>query len=120
MNYVLTDYLSEVSPEFKARAGRSHSPDWPVGINANRQENIAQFVQYTPNSIGYGEIKFARDQHLKMAIMRNAAGNFVTASPETIAAAVRSEEDAIPRDFRVSFTNSAAKNAYPIVAFTWL
>lgn len=120
MNYVLTDYLSKVSPEFKSKVGRTDSPSWPVGVTANRQEDVPQLVRNTPNSIGYGEIKFAQDEHLKMAVMQNADGDFVAASPETIAAAVQSLERSIPRDFRVSFTNATGRNAYPMVSFTWL
>ena len=121
MNYVLTEYLSKISPEFRAKVGRSHSPGWPAGISANGQfDDMAQGVRSTPNSIGYGALKFAQDAHLKMATMQNAAGEFVAPSPETIAAAVGSLESSIPPDFRMSFTNAPGRNVYPIVSFTWI
>ena len=51
--------------------------------------------------------------------MRNAAGEFVKASLDSVTAAAASVKS-MPADFRVSITNAPGKDAYPISSFTWL
>ena len=52
--------------------------------------------------------------------MKNADGNFVRASLESVTAAASATEGKMPADFRVSITNAPGKDAYPIASFTWL
>ena len=52
-----------------------------------------------------------------MARIKNAAGEFVKPTQKSIAAAA--QEAKIVDDFRVSLTNGAGKESYPISSFTW-
>ncbi len=52
------------------------------------------------------------------AEVKNAAGNFVKPTLESITAALATAE--IPDDFRFSMTNAPGKDAYPIAGATWL
>jgi phosphate transport system substrate-binding protein len=56
--------------------------------------------------------------NLPAATVQNQAGNFVTASQETISAAAAGID--LPDDMRVKLVNAAGDNAYPIAGFTWL
>ena len=117
-NYILTDFLCKVSPEFLGKAGRGESPKWPVGVSAARSQDMAEKVRETLWSIGYTELNLAESASLRMARIRNEAGEFVMATTKSIAAAVSGTK--LRDDFRVSLTNAPGKESYPISSFTWL
>src|SRR5260370_2400778 len=52
------------------------------------------------------------------ADVKNAAGEFVKPTIESVTAALATAE--IPDDFRFSMTNAPGKDAYPIAGATWL
>ena len=117
-NFILSDFLCKVSPEFLAKAGRSESPKWPVGVSAARAIDMSEKIRATPWSLGYTELNIAQRDSLRMAHIRNAAGEFVAPTTKSIAAAVL--ESKMRDDFRVSLTNAPGKQSYPISSFTWL
>jgi phosphate transport system substrate-binding protein len=117
--FVFTDYLSKVSSEWKSRVGSSTSVNWPVGLGAKGNEGVAGMIRQMEGGIGYVELIYALQNHIAFGPVQNAAGNFVRASLEsTTAAAAGAQMTAT--DFRVSITNSPAKDAYPIASFTYL
>jgi phosphate transport system substrate-binding protein len=117
--FVWTDYLSKVSPEWRAAAGTGATVSWPTGVGAEHNEGVAERVSQTPNSIGYAEFIYAVQNRLAYGSVRNAAGKFVQADLVSIQKAVPARD--IPEDFRVSITDAAAPDAYPIASFTyWL
>jgi phosphate transport system substrate-binding protein len=118
--YVFTDYLSKVSPGWVTAAGKGTSVNWPVGLGGKGNEGVAGLVKQTPNSIGYVELIYALQNKLPYGDMRNRAGVFVRASLESVTAAAAAASKNMPADFRVSITDAAAKEAYPIASFTWL
>jgi phosphate transport system substrate-binding protein len=117
-SFVWTDYLSKVSPQWKAAVGAGASVPWPVGMAAERNEGVASAVQHTPNSIGYVEFLYAIQHELSFGAVRNSAGEFIKASISSVTAAATAESQ--DPDFRVSITNASGKDAYPISTYTWL
>jgi phosphate ABC transporter phosphate-binding protein len=117
--FVWTDYLSKVSPEWKATVGAGTVAKWPVGVGAEGNEGVAAMVQQTPNSIGYVELVYALRRQLSFGTMRNAAGQFVEAGLPSVTAAAEGVAGAMTSDFRVSITNAPGRDAYPIATFTW-
>jgi phosphate transport system substrate-binding protein len=122
--YVLTDYLSKVSPEWKAGVGAGSSVQWPLGQAAESNEGVAERVRRTPNSIGYVELIYALQNHLSYGTVQNSAGRFVQANLESVAAAASSalavETRPAASDFRLSITDPPGREAYPIPSFTYL
>ena len=118
-SYILSDYLSKVSPEFLARAGRSESPNWPLGTTAGRSQDMAEKVSATSGAIGYTELNMAEKASLRMATIRNAEGEFVKPSARSIAAAAKALTSKTNDDFRISLTNAPGRDTYPISSFTW-
>lgn len=118
-SYILTDFLAKTSPEFQAKVGRSESPNWPVGSNAGRSQDMVDKVQATSGAIGYTELNLAERSLLRMASIRNADGEFVRPSARTISAAALALENKMSDDFRVSLTNAPGKDSYPVSSFTW-
>lgn len=118
-SYILTDYLSKVSPEFLKSAGRSESPNWAVGESAGRSQDMVERVQAAAGSIGYTELNWAEKSSMRMASIKNAEGEFVRPSARTISAAAVALMSKADTDFRISLTNGPGKDAYPISSFTW-
>jgi phosphate transport system substrate-binding protein len=118
--YIWSDYLSKVSPEWRTQIGKGTSVVWPVGAAAEGNGNVAKTVKETPNSIGYVELPFALANALPYGSVRNAAGNFVTATLESVTAAAAAIAQSMPGDFRASLTNPPGAEAYPIASSTWI
>ncbi len=117
--FVWTDYLSKVSPDWKSSVGSNTSVKWPVGLGGKGNEGVSGLVRQMDGALGYVELIYALQNKIPFGSVQNAAGNFVKASLEstTLAAAGAKFK---PGDFRVSITNAAGKDAYPIASFTYL
>jgi phosphate transport system substrate-binding protein len=118
-SFIWTDYLSKVSKEWASGPGKGTSPSWPVGVGGKGNENVAGLVRQLPGAVGYVELIYALQNKIKFAAVKNAAGNWVTASIPGVTEAAASVKS-MPEDFRVSITNAPGANAYPISSFTYL
>jgi phosphate transport system substrate-binding protein len=119
-SFVWTDYLSKISPEWKASIGSGTTIQWPLGVGAEHNEGVAATVQQTPNSIGYVELIYAIQHELSFGAVRNRAGRFIKASLSSVSAAAANSATVLSSDFRVSITDPTQNEAYPIASFTWL
>ena len=118
--YVWADYLSKVSPEWKATVGTATSINWPVGRGAKGNAGVAGLIEETPYSISYVELIFAIQHKLAYGRVRNSAGVFIKANLASVTAAAAVDAKNMPDDFRVSIINPPEKAAYPISSDTWL
>jgi len=116
--FIFTDYLSKVSTEWKQKAGNNTSVNWPTGIGGKGNEGVSGQVKQTPGTIGYVELIYAVQNKMPYAEVKNAAGQFVKPSIESVTAALGTAN--IPDDFRFSMTNAPGDSAYPIAGATWL
>ena len=91
---------------------------WPAGIGAKGNEGVAGSIKQTPGSIGYVELIYALQNKLPFADLKNADGEYVKASLDSITAALATAS--IPADFRFSMVNAPGKTSYPIAGVTWL
>jgi phosphate transport system substrate-binding protein len=117
--FIFTDYLSKVSSDWKGQAGAGTSIKWPVGLGGKGNEGVAGMVRQMQGSIGYIELIYAVQNKIPYGTVKNASGEFVKASLDSVTAAAASVKT-MPADFRVSITNAPGKDAYPISSFTWL
>jgi phosphate transport system substrate-binding protein len=117
---VFTDYLSKVSAEWKEKVGSGPSPSWPTGIGGKGNEGVTGQVKQTPNTIGYVELAYAVQNKLPVAQIKNAGGIFVEPSIDTVTAAASAALATTPEDLRVSITNAAGPQAYPISSYTYI
>jgi phosphate transport system substrate-binding protein len=118
-SFIFTDYLSKVSTDWAGGPGKGTSPSWPVGVGGKGNEGVAGLVRQMPGAIGYVELIYALQNHITFGAVKNASGNWITASIGGVTEAAASIK-AIPPDFRVSITNAPGANAYPISSFTYL
>ena len=117
--FIFTDYLSKISKDWSNTVGKGTSVKWPGGMGGKGNEGVAGQVRQLSGSIGYVELIYAVQNKITYGSVRNAAGNFVTASLDGVTEAAASAKT-MPADFRVSITNAPGKTAYPISSFTWL
>ncbi len=119
---VFTDYLSKVSPEWKQKVGTDKAPKWPdgIGVGAKGNEGVTGQVKNTPNTIGYVELAFAKNNALPIAVIKNSAGNFVEPTLEAVTAAASESAASMPETLHQSITNASGANAYPISSYTYI
>jgi phosphate transport system substrate-binding protein len=117
--YIWTDYLSKISPEWQGQVGKGTSVKWPIGLGGKGNEGVAGSIRQLQGSIGYVELIYAVQNNIPYGSVKNAAGNFVKATLESVTTAAASSPK-MPADFRVSITNAPGKDAYPVSSFTWL
>ncbi|MFZ3116861.1 MAG: phosphate ABC transporter substrate-binding protein PstS [Variovorax sp.] len=116
--FIFTNYLSKVSPEWKSKAGEGTAVNWPAGAGGKGNEGVAAFVNRLPNSIGYVEYAYVKQNKMVYAKMQNVDGNYVdpddTAFKEAAAGAEWS------KSFYQILTNQPGKNAWPISGATFI
>lgn len=115
---IFTDYLGKVSAEWKQKVGSGTAVSWPVGLGGKGNDGVSGIVKQNPGGFGYVELAYAEQNHLPVATLKNADGNFVKPSVETTSAAAA--QVAVPEDFSVSVTNAPGANAWPITGFTYV
>ena len=77
-SFIFTNYLSKVNAEWKAKVGEGTAVNWPTGAGGKGNEGVAAFVQRLPNSIGYVEYAYVKQNKMTFTLLRNQAGNFVS------------------------------------------
>jgi phosphate transport system substrate-binding protein len=114
----LSNYLSKVSPEWKASVGEGTSIEWPVGLGGKGNEGVASLVDITSGSIGYLEYAYAlqKKDTIAFGLVQNQAGNFVSPSAESFNVAASSADWTNTNDFFLVMTNATGEQAYPITA----
>ena len=117
---VFTDYLSKISSEWKEKVGAGTSPSWPIGIGGKGNEGVTGQVKNTPNTIGYVELAYAVQNKLPVAQVKNASGSYIQPSVDAVTAAASASIATTPEDLRVSITNAAGAQAYPISSYTYI
>lgn len=117
---IFTDYLSKVSEDWKKTVGSGTAVNWPVGLGGKGNEGVTGLVKQMPGSIGYVELIYAENNHLSFAVIKNKGGKFVQPSTKSVTAAAAGALKEMPADFRVSITDAAGAESYPISGFTYL
>lgn len=115
---IFTRYLAAVSARWDKEVGSGKSVRWPIGIGAKGNEGVTAQLQVSPGAIGYTELAYATQNRLPRAVLKNAAGRFVGASPAAATAAAESVP--MPASLQVSLESAPSAAAYPLAAYTYL
>jgi len=114
----LTHYLSKVSAEWKERVGTGTAVNWPVGAGGKGNEGVAAFVGRLPNSIGYVEYAYVKQNGLTWVQLQNRAGYFVAPNAASFQVAAAGAEWG--RSFYQILTDQPGANAWPIASATFI
>ncbi len=119
--FILTDYLSKVSEQWKSNVGSATAVDWPVGIGAKGNEGVAGNVAQTAGAIGYVEYAYATQNKLSHTRMVNADGQTVAPEAAAFATAAQGADwaSAAP-SFYVLLTNEPGAGSWPITGATFI
>jgi phosphate transport system substrate-binding protein len=117
-SFIFTNYLSKVNPEWKTKVGEGTAVNWPVGAGGKGNEGVAAFVGRLPNSIGFVEYSYVKQNKLTFAQMKNAAGTFVEPNDAAFKAAAAGAEWS--KSFYQILTEQPGKDSWPITGATFI
>jgi len=117
---VFTTYLSQVSDSWKSGFGANTTISWPVGQGGKGNEGVAATVKQVPNSIGYVEYAYAKQNNIPYALLQNKAGQYPKPEIKSFQAAAASANWTAAPGFGISLTNQAGEEAWPITAPTFI
>jgi len=116
--FVFTNYLSKVNAEWKSKVGEGTAVNWPVGAGGKGNEGVAAFVGRLPNSIGYVEYAYVKQNKMAYVQMQNAAGRFVSPDDDAFKAAAAGA--VWPKSFYLILTNQPGNATWPITNPTFI
>jgi phosphate transport system substrate-binding protein len=117
-SFNFTNYLSKVNTEWKARVGEGTAVNWPTGAGGKGNEGVSAYVKQLPNSIGYVEYAYAKQNRMAHALLQNPAGNFVAPDDATFKAAAAHADWS--KSFHQVLTGQPGKDSWPITAATFI
>ena len=116
---IFTTYLSEQSSAFKSELGTNTAINWPVGQGGKGNEGVTATVKQVPNSIGYVEYAYAKQNKLPYAMLENKAGKFVAPDAKAFEAAAAGADWSSQPGFGISLTSQPGDASWPITAPTF-
>jgi len=117
-SFIFTNYLSKANAEWKAKVGEGTAVNWPVGAGGKGNEGVAAFVGRLPNSIGYVEYAYVKQNKMTFAQLKNTAGNFVSPDDTAFKAAAAGADWS--KSFYQILTEQPGKDAWPITGATFI
>src|SRR5450830_227041 len=117
-SFIFTNYLSKVSPEWKSKVGEGTAVNWPTGAGGKGNEGVAAFLGRLPDSIGYLEYAYVKQNKLNYVQLQNAAGAYVAPDDLTFKAAAAGATWS--KSFYQILTNQPGKDSWPITGATFI
>ncbi len=116
--FIFTNYLSKVNADWKAKVGDGTAVNWPTGAGGKGNEGVAAYVQRLPNSIGYLEYAYVKQNKLTYTLLKNRDGQFVPPSDSAFKAAAAGAD--WNKTFYQITTEQPGKDAWPITNPTYI
>jgi len=117
-SFIFTNYLSKVNAEWKAKVGEGTAVNWPTGAGGKGNEGVSAFVQRLPNSIGYVEYAYVKQNKMTYTQLKNKDGNFASPDDAAFKAAAAGAEWA--KSFYQVLTEQPGKDSWPITGATFI
>jgi len=117
-SFLFTNYLSKVNAEWKAKVGEGTAVNWPTGAGGKGNEGVSAFVGRLPNSIGYVEYAYAKQNKMSHVQMRNKDGVYVNPDDSSFKAAAAGADWA--KSFFQVLTEQPGKDSWPITGATFI
>ncbi|MEO7244111.1 MAG: phosphate ABC transporter substrate-binding protein PstS [Rubrivivax sp.] len=117
-SFLFTNYLSKVNAEWKDKVGEGTAVNWPTGVGGKGNEGVSAFVQRLPNSIGYVEYAYAKQNKMSHALLQNKDGAFVAPDDDAFKAAAAGADWS--KTFYQVLTDQPGKASWPITGATFI
>jgi phosphate transport system substrate-binding protein len=125
--YAFTNYLSKVSKQWSSQVGNATTVSWPVGVGGKGNPGVAAIMKSQPGSIGYVSVAYVLQNHLVLAGLKNASGEYTLPTIHSIESAAQLvNETKLPKDNAISITDAPRTktktyaDAYPLATFTYV
>lgn len=118
--FLFTDYLSKVSPDWKAKVGADASVAWPAGVGGKGNEGVSAYVQRIKGSIGYVEYAYAKKNKMSHTQLKNKDGQFVQPDDPQFQAAAAYADWAKAPGFYEILTDEPGKDSWPITGASFI
>jgi phosphate transport system substrate-binding protein len=118
--FVFTDYLSMLSPDWKAKVGASTSVKWAAGTGAKGSDGVSGTVHNIKGGIGYVESAYAEMNHLTTTQLQNKAGKFVSPNMDSYKAAAASADWSKVKNFAIDLNDQPGEKSWPIESATFV
>ncbi|HTH77949.1 MAG TPA: phosphate ABC transporter substrate-binding protein PstS [Ramlibacter sp.] len=116
--FIFTNYLSKTSPEWKEKVGEGTAVNWPTGAGGKGNEGVAAFLGRLPNSIGYVEYAYVKQNKMTYTLLKNHDGNWVRPDANAFKAAAAGADWS--KSFYQVTTDQPGKDAWPITNPTYI
>ena len=117
-SFIFTNYLSKVNTEWKAKVGEGTAVNWPTGAGGKGNEGVASYVQRLPNSIGYVEYAYAKQNKMGYVMLKNKDGAFVAPDDVNFKAAAANADWS--KTFYQVLTEQPGKESWPLTGATFI
>ena len=118
-SFIFTNYLSKVNADWKAKVGEGTAVNWPSnGVGGKGNEGVSQYVQRLPNSIGYVEYAYAKQNKMDFVQLKNQAGAYVEPVEGAFKAAAAGADWS--KSFYQVLTDEPGKDSWPITGATFI
>jgi phosphate transport system substrate-binding protein len=117
-SFLFTNYLSKVNAEWKSKVGEGTAVNWPTGAGGKGNEGVSAFITRLPNSIGYVEYAYAKQNKLAHVLLKNQAGAFAAPDDNSFKAAAAGADWS--KTFYQVLTDQPGKDAWPITGATFI
>jgi phosphate transport system substrate-binding protein len=98
--------------------GEGTAVNWPTGAGGKGNEGVSAFVGRLPNSIGYVEYAYAKQNKMAYTLMKNKDGHFVAPDDLTFKAAAAGANWS--KSFYQVLTEQPGKDAWPMSGATFI
>jgi phosphate transport system substrate-binding protein len=117
-----TDYLSEISSEWKTKVGKGAAVKWPAAssVGGKGNEGVAANVTRVKGSIGYVEYAYVKKNNLTYMLLQNKHGNFVAPDDLTFAAAAQGADWFSVPGMGLSIVNQPGKDTWPVTTASFI
>lgn len=122
----ITEYFVQVDVRWREQIGAAYrlgdagSRPWPVGTGTNGSGQVITYIKANPGAIGYAAPSYAIRAGLPVAVLQNAAGNWVAPAASTLNEAAATSTAQLDARLRGFIVNAAGPNAYPLAIYTWI
>lgn len=116
--FLFTNYLSKTNPRWKAEVGEGTAVKWPTGAGGKGNEGVSVYVQRLPNSIGYVEYAYAKQNKMSYVQLLNKDGQYAKPDDASFKSAAAGAQ--WTTSFYQVLTDQPGKGSWPITGATFV
>lgn len=118
-NYILTNYLSEISDDWKDNVGKGLSVNWPTGIPVGTQSEVIDYLKSCKGGICYVESSEAERVGLNIIQLENISGQYILPNRRTISSCMVYFDVEHFDDYSQVQASIPGEKCYPLVGMNY-